>query len=93
METVGIIGNGEIGWRIGRLLADTPSLAKILINKLVHFHPGTILIDSPGKNPHVNNLLENYGFNKVSQTLRMYKGSQPPISMEDVYGLACLELG
>ena len=30
---------------------------------------------------------------KISKTYRMYKGIQPPCPMNQVYGLACLELG
>ena len=38
-------------------------------------------------------LLKSLGFSAVSQTLRMYRGELPEISLTDVYGLACLELG
>jgi len=81
------------GWRIGPLLADTPELAQLLLSHLMDRHQGAILFDSPGANPFVKPLLERLGFNIVSETLRMYKGKQPPISMNEVYGLACLELG
>ena len=37
--------------------------------------------------------LKSLGFNPISHTLRMYKGKQPNISMNQIYGLACLELG
>jgi ribosomal-protein-alanine N-acetyltransferase len=33
------------------------------------------------------------GFAVVAETLRMYRGSLPAVSLGDVYGLACLELG
>ena len=38
-------------------------------------------------------LFKDLGFEPISKTVRMYKGEQPPISMQDVYCLACLELG
>ena len=81
------------GWRIGPLLADTPQLAELLLKKLLDRHPGIVLIDSPGLNPFASNLLSAFGFQEISSTLRMYKGNQPPISMHEIYGLACLELG
>ena len=87
-----LLQDGE-GWRIGPLLADSPALAEILLRRLVADHPGVVLIDSPGKNNFAEPLLRSLGFTEISQTLRMYRGSQPPISMKDVYGLACLELG
>jgi ribosomal-protein-alanine N-acetyltransferase len=51
------------------------------------------LIDAPGANPLVAALLESLGFVPLSQTLRMYRGQEPRVSLADVYGLACLELG
>ena len=87
-----LLKNGY-GWRVGPLLADTPRLAELLIRRLLQKHPGIVYIDSPGINPNSKPLLNRLGFAEYSSTLRMYKGSQPPISMNDVYGLACLELG
>ena len=65
-------------------------------NQLKHLlikHPGVVLLDTPGLNPFAKALVENLGFEKVSNTFRMYRGEQPPIKLHDVYGLACLELG
>ena len=81
------------GWRIGPLMADNPKLFQILLKKLIASHPGLIIIDSPGLNEPAYELFENLGFKSVSETFRMYRGYQPPVSMNDVYGLACLELG
>ena len=81
------------GWRIGPLLADTPPLAEYLLRSLVSSHRGKVLLDSPGLNPYSKYLFARLGFQEISTTLRMYKGSQPPLSMNQVYGLACLELG
>ena len=88
-----ILKNNEKGWRIGPLLADTPPLAEILIRELVKGLESEILLDCPGLNPYANYLLSNLGFEEISKTYRMYKGAQPPFPMNQVYGLACLELG
>ena len=88
-----ILKNNEKGWRIGPLLADTPPLAEILIRELVKGLESEILLDCPGLNPYANYLLSNLGFQEISRTYRMYKGVQPPFPMNQVYGLACLELG
>ena len=37
--------------------------------------------------------MQRLGFVAVDRTLRMYRGVMPTQSLEDVYGLACLELG
>ena len=81
------------GWRIGPLMAETPSLLKILLKKLIECHPGLVIIDAPGLNKSASEVFKKLGFKPESETFRMYRGSQPPVSMNDVYGLACLELG
>ncbi len=88
-----ILKNNKKGWRIGPLLADTPPLAELLIRELVQDLESEILLDCPGLNPYANYLLSNLGFVEISKTYRMYKGNQPPFPMNQVYGLACLELG
>ena len=52
-----------------------------------------VLLDGPGVNPAAGALLRRLGFAPISATLRMYRGTQPEVSLADVYGLACLELG
>jgi ribosomal-protein-alanine N-acetyltransferase len=87
-----LLKEGE-GWRIGPLVADHPSAARALLEGLLQRHPGTVLIDVPGANPQAAPVLEALGFHSQSQTLRMYRGTAPQVSLADVYGLACLELG
>ena len=52
-----------------------------------------VLIDAPGANPQAAPLLEQLGFAVVGESLRMVRGVLPPVPLNDVYGLACLELG
>ncbi|MFM8605260.1 MAG: GNAT family N-acetyltransferase [Cyanobium sp.] len=87
-----LLRNGE-GWRIGPLLADTPAGARRLLRGLLHRHPGVVMIDAPGANATAAALLEELSFRIVSSTLRMYRGAPPVVPLDDVYGLACLELG
>ena len=87
-----LLKNGD-GWRIGPLMADSPILVQILLKKLIESHPGLIIIDSPGLNKSAFDLFKDLGFVYKSETFRMYRGYQTPVSMSDVYGLACLELG
>jgi len=87
-----LLRHGE-GWRIGPLLADSPALAERLLRGLMERHPGVVLLDAPTANPSAESLLQRMGFTPLSQTLRMYRGARPAVGLEDVYGLACLELG
>ncbi len=87
-----LLRHGE-GWRIGPLLADSPTLAAQLLRGLINRHPGVVLIDTPDANPAAASLLQQLGFRALSHTMRMYRGPAPSVSMAEVYGLACLELG
>jgi ribosomal-protein-alanine N-acetyltransferase len=87
-----LLREGE-GWRIGPLVTDHPAAARALLEGLLQHHPGVVLIDAPGANRLAPPLLEALGFAPLSQTLRMYRGEAPTVSLADVYGLACLELG
>ncbi len=87
-----LLPQGE-GWRIGPLLADGPRQAEVLLNGLMASHPGVVLVDAPEANPTAGPLLQRLGFRAVGETLRMYRGPVPRQPLDDVYGLACLELG
>ena len=87
-----LLKGGE-GWRIGPLMAETPQAASRLLEGLLRRHPGVVLIDAPGANPDAAVLLEKQGFRPIDATIRMYRGEAPAVSLRDVYGLACLELG
>ena len=87
-----LLHRGE-GWRIGPLMAETPEAAARLLQGLLHRHAGVVLIDAPAANAQAPAVLEQLGFSPLSETLRMYRGEAPAVSLQDVYGLACLELG
>jgi len=85
---------GRVGARIGPLLADSPALGDHLIRCLLSDdHPGVALIDSPGASLQASQLMERIGFQPLTTTQRMYRGEQPDIFLNEVFGLACLELG
>ncbi len=52
-----------------------------------------VLLDGPGANPAAGALPWRLGFAAIFETLRMYRGAQTQVSLAEVYGLACLELG
>jgi ribosomal-protein-alanine N-acetyltransferase len=81
------------GWRLGPLLADSTPLAGALLDTLLGDRQGPVLIDVPEVNRDAIYLLEERGFELSLMNLRMYKGSPSPLPLQDIYGLACLELG
>ena len=60
---------------------------------LLKARQGLVIIDSPGGNALASPLLHNLGFPPAGRTLRMYRGVMPSRQLDEVYGLACLELG
>ncbi len=86
-------GAGDSGWRLGPLLADGAGLAGALLDRLCSDRVGPVLIDAPEAHPRAHRLLEERGFLVVGRTVRMYRGAPPALPLQDVYGLACLELG
>ena len=87
-----LLATGQ-GWRVGPLLADSPELASFLLQQLLNSHPGVVLVDSPEQNAGATGVLSDIGFKQVSSTTRMYRGPLPSITTNDVFALACLELG
>jgi len=82
-----------LGWRIGPWLADHEALAGGLLDRLCGDREGPVLVDAPETNPRAGRLLERRGFHPTSSTIRMYRGTPPGLPIQDIYGLACLELG
>jgi ribosomal-protein-alanine N-acetyltransferase len=82
-----------VGWRLGPLLADAPVLAGALLDQLCSEREGPVLIDAPEANPRAHRLLAERGFAIAGRTVRMYRGTPPQLPLQDIYGLACLELG
>lgn len=80
-------------WRLGPWLADHPELAGALLENLCGGREGPVFVDAPEANPRARCLLERRGFRPTARTVRMYRGVAPAVPLQDVYGLACLELG
>lgn len=81
------------GWRLGPLMADSTALAGALLDVLLGDRQGPVFIDVPEVNQDAIYLLEERGFELTLLNLRMYKGNPPQLPLENIYGLACLELG
>ena len=81
------------GWRIGPLMAEEPGIASLLLSNAMDRHKGIILIDTPGHNRSARTVAGAKGFRRMGATHRMYRGSLDNGHDQNIYGLACLELG
>ena len=81
------------GWRIGPLLAEEPGIASLLLSNAMDRHKGIILIDTPGHNRSARTVAGAKGFRRMGATHRMYRGWLENGHDQNIYGLACLELG
>ncbi len=63
------------GVRLGPWCAETPAVAKELLNAfLADFTNSTVVVGVPGVNPSSVSLLESHGFSRAPSSLRMIRG-------------------
>jgi len=90
----GVIRPCCLGFKIGPLFADTPSIANELFLHLAHHANGQpFYLDIPECNPHAIDLVKRYTLEKVFETARMYLQSPPVIAVQQIYGITSFELG
>lgn len=97
-EIQGVIGvrQSQDGYRIGPLLANSPDLVEPLLQAALSVVSpgGQVAMDVPEKADRtILRLAEQYGFESVFQTQRMYIGEPPQEQEHQVWCIASLELG
>ncbi len=100
-----VIGFGLVlrcanGYKIGPLYAEAPEIANDLLVALWdHVKKNgckptdTIQIDTSETNGSASHLATKYGFTRVYDTARMYRGEKPVMRDDIVYSLPSLEIG
>lgn len=83
------------GYKIGPLFADNRQIAMALMQKsTAGLSPSTVIVlDVPEQNKSALSLAQDFGFEPVFETARMYRGSVPNISTEKTFGITTFELG
>lgn len=88
------------GYKLGPIYAANERIAGDLILKLWQYakersgnEHTSIQIDTTEGNPHAESIAKKLCFEPVFKTGRMYKGTQPSINEEKVFGLSTLEIG
>jgi len=90
----GMVRPCRAGFKLGPLFADSAAIADALACALgTHTQGATVYFDTPDANPAAVALARQYGMQAVFATARMYRGGQPELPMEEIFGITSFELG
>ncbi|MEN6336393.1 MAG: GNAT family N-acetyltransferase [Phycisphaerales bacterium] len=91
----GVIRRCRSGHKIGPLFADRPDLAEALFAALTSgVEPDVpVYLDTPQVNPAAVELAECHKMRVVFETARMYKGPEPNLPLDRLFGVTTFELG
>jgi GNAT superfamily N-acetyltransferase len=83
------------GTKIGPLFADDPAIAESLLDAVKATLPegATVIMDVPEPNAMALALAEANGMIPVFETARMYRGGDPGLPIDRVFGITTFELG
>jgi GNAT superfamily N-acetyltransferase len=90
----GVIRPCASGHKIGPLFADDETAAEVLFQALVETVPGSsITLDCPEPNKAACELAQRHGLQPVFETARMYRGPDPMLPLDRIFGITTFELG
>jgi GNAT superfamily N-acetyltransferase len=92
---LGTIRRCREGWRVGPLFASNPADAETLLLALAaRIEPGvTVFLDTPEPNAQAVAVAQRHGMTPMFETARMYRGPDPQLPLERIFGITTLELG
>jgi hypothetical protein len=93
IEGYGVIRRCRDGWKIGPLFAESPEIASRLLLGLAAAGDGTIYLDVPEPNRAAVSLAESCGMRPMFETARMYRGGDPGLPLNRIFGITTFELG
>jgi GNAT superfamily N-acetyltransferase len=83
----------SLGHRIGPVFTGDSSVARTLILELAARAGGRVAVDVPLPNRPAVELLESLGMERSFETARIYRGPDPGLPLERIFGITSLELG
>jgi hypothetical protein len=90
----GVIRPCQRGFKIAPLFADTPDIAEELFASLASCAKDEpLFLDIPVCNQAALELVERHGMTRVFDTARIYRGAQPDLPLNRIYGITSFELG
>lgn len=94
VQGYGVIRKCSIGYKIGPLFAESPEIAKTLLEALrSKISKGPIFLDTPEANPHSQALAKTYKMSSKFEVIRMYRNGFPALPINNIYGVTSFEIG
>jgi Acetyltransferase (GNAT) domain len=94
IDGYGVIRPCRSGHKIGPLFGGTAADAEQLISALVlAVGPGPVFLDVPQPNAQAIALARDLGLRPTFETARMYRGPEPALEVDRIFGITTFELG
>jgi hypothetical protein len=96
VDGYGVIRRCRSGHKIGPLFCDSRADAERLVDALVQSvgpDAGPVFLDVPAPNPEAISLATDLGLSPVFETVRMYRGPEPALDLDRIFGVTTFELG
>lgn len=91
----GTVRSCRVGYKIGPLFADDAARAEALFDALLTYVPedAEVALDTPEDNTAADSLALQAGLKPVFETARMYRGPDPKLPLQRIFGVTTFELG
>lgn len=90
----GVVRACQSGHKVGPLFAETERDADVLFRALAsRVTEGPVFLDVPEPNRPGVALAERYGMTPAFETARMYRGADPALPLDRIFGITTFELG
>jgi hypothetical protein len=95
MSGYGVIRPSVDGFKIGPLFADDIDVATAILDTLTSYsgRSATVYLDVPEPNGAGFDLAVGRGMSPVFETARMYRGGDPGLPLQRIFGITTFELG
>ena len=94
VDGYGVVRACREGHKVGPLFsADRAAAERLLASLVAHIDDGPVFLDVPVPNTEGIALARDLGLEPVFETARMYRGPEPSLRLDHVFGITSFELG